>query len=93
MANEYDEPRIPGLNHSFKRLIERLPEEDLNASRKELKRRIRNVIGLPQKQDDPFGDELEASYLGASRTRRQPRKDRTGMRNGPSQTTTEKRNT
>lgn len=72
MANEYDKTRIPGLSHSFKRLIERLPEEDPNASRKELKRRIRNMIGLPQEQDDPFGDELETFYLGGRRTRRQP---------------------
>ena len=76
MATGYHEPRIPGSYHSFMRLIERLLEEDPNASRKELKWRIKNMTGLPPEHDDPFWDEPETSYLGASRTRRQLFDDR-----------------
>ena len=71
-----EEPRIPSSYHTFMRLIRRLQEEDPNAGRKVLKRRIMDLLDLPPEMDDPYWDEQEFSYLRSSRTRRQLFEDR-----------------
>ena len=71
-----EEPRIPNSYHTFMRLIRRLQEEDPNAGRKMLKRRIIALLDLPLEMDDPYWDEQEFSYLRSSRTRRALFEDR-----------------
>ena len=71
-----EEPRIPSSYHTFMRLIRRLQEEDPNAGRKVLKRRIKDLLDLPSEMDDPYWDEQEFSYLRSSRTRRALFEDR-----------------
>ena len=71
-----EEPRIPNSYHTFMRLIRRLQEEDPNAGRKVLKRRIIDLLDLPLEMDDPYWDEQEFSYLRSSRTRRALFEDR-----------------
>ncbi|MCY4411168.1 MAG: hypothetical protein OXC27_11940 [Caldilineaceae bacterium] len=71
-----DEPRIPSSYHIFLTLIRRLQEEDPNAGRKVLKRRIMDLLDLPLEMDDPYWDEQEFSYLRSSRTRRALFEDR-----------------
>ena len=71
-----EEPRIPNSYHTFMRLIRRLQEQDPNAGRKVLKRRIIDLLDLPLEMDDPYWDEQEFSYLRSSRTRRALFEDR-----------------
>lgn len=71
-----EEPRIPSSYHTFLTLIRRLQEEDPNAGRKVLKRRIIDLLNLPLEMDDPYWDEQEFSYLRSSRTRRALFEDR-----------------
>ncbi len=71
-----NEPRIPSSYHVFLTLIRRLQEEDPNADRKVLKRRIMDLLDLPLELDDPYWDEQEFSYLRSSRTRRALFEDR-----------------
>ena len=71
-----EEPRIPNSYHTFMRLIRRLQEQDPNAGRKVLKRRIKDLLDLPPEMDDPYWDEREFSYLRSSRTRRALFEDR-----------------
>ena len=71
-----EEPRIPNSYHTFMRSIRRLQEQDPNAGRKVLKRRIIDLLDLPLEMDDPYWDEQEFSYLRSSRTRRALFEDR-----------------
>ena len=71
-----EEPRIPNSYHTFMRLIRRLQEQDPNAGRKVLKRRIIDLLDLPLEMDDLYWDGQEFSYLRSSRTRRALFEDR-----------------